>query len=497
MQAKDSLRRSAVLLALAGGVEFGLQLAMPMILVRYLDKPTFAQYRMLWLMASTALAIAPAFMPQSLFYFLPRSEPGQRRAYVRNTLLYLALAGGVAVLFGSGWNPLLPPTAVRLVSDSHGLSAVFLGLWVMASMLDLLPTADGNARGQARATVAIACTRALLLGVAALASGDIGWVVRAMLGVAVFKIALLTLYTQGLWRRDGGAGGGWRGPALKTQLAYALPFALGNGLFLLRVQADEWVVAGMLAPALYAVFSVAGVVLPIASLIRQPVNNAMMPHLNDAHARGDLREIARLISKSNGATALLLIPVVGGLLVVAPELVRIIYTSRYQEAAPVMQVYLVGMVFNAFAVGHVLSALGKGRFAMLNSAVCLALSIVFSIVGVRYFGMVGAALGSIMTLAIGEIWALRVVAEELGLSIRELLAWGALLPTVFGTLVGIGGADLLAGMVDLNVFGRLLFKGSIYLALFVPLFLLVGGMKQLTLLIGLPRWRSGPAQGGA
>ncbi|MFD2270377.1 hypothetical protein ACFS07_02485 [Undibacterium arcticum] len=159
MSSDEGLRRSAITLALAGGVEYGLQLAIPIILVRYLDATAFGQYRLLWLLAGTALAIAPAFMPQSLFYFLPRTEPGQKRLIISNVLVYLIVAGVVVGAAASGWNPLLPETARSLFIQTYGISALFLALWVVASMLDVLPTADGRVRWQANVTIGVALIR--------------------------------------------------------------------------------------------------------------------------------------------------------------------------------------------------------------------------------------------------------------------------------------------------------------------------------------------------
>ncbi len=377
----------------------------------------------------------------------------------------------------------MPKMAVDLFFQVHGGSAVFLGLWVVASMLDVLPTADGRAQWQAKSNIGLSIFRTTALAAAALLSGTIVWIVIALLMVAIVKITLLAYYIR---THGEGSNLNWQISTLKNQLGYSLPFAFGNALFLLRIQADQWVVATMLTPELYGIFSIAAALTPIATLIRMPVYNAMMPHLNRAHARGDLREIARLIAKSNGATALLLIPIAGGLFAVAPELVTIVYTSRYQEATPIMQVYLIGMMMNAFAVGHVLSALNEGRLAAIISAFSLAVSVILSIVGVSYFGLIGAAIGSVVTFALGELWALAVVARALGMRVSKLLAWSALLPTISSTALAIAGVTVVGGIMKGSDFSNLLVKALTYLLLFTPCFLLTGGRKQLSLMIG---WR--------
>lgn len=493
MPRKESLRSSALLLGAAGGLEFALQMAIPILLARYLDELAFAQYRLLWLLAGTALAIAPMFMPQSLFYFLSRARVRHKGRYIGNVLLFLFGAGLLSGLAVSGFNPWLQQAALALFRDTAGLSAWFLALWVVASILDVLPTADGRAAWQAGAIIALALLRTALLAAAALFSGDILWIATAMLVVAAAKLLLVAVYMRSFIAHGGTE---WDVSTLRRQLAYAFPFAIGHALFLLRVQTDQWVVVSMLPTAMYAAFSVAAVIMPIGTLIRQPVNNALLPRLNQVFGNGDRAQAVRLIALSNGASGLLLIPVAGGLFACTPELVELIYTSRYRAAAPVMQVYLIGMMITAVAVGHTLSALGRGRFAAINSACCLLLSVVLCIAGIRYVGMQGAAAGSMLALAIGELWNLAVVARTLHTSPARLVNWRALVPAATGTATALLVVHAIAQDWAMPLWQAVLAKSALYAAAFLPIFLLAGGWQAVSELSGLHKKQT-PMEGGA
>ena len=86
------------MLGAAGVIEYGLQLLLPVILVRSLTAEAFGDYRLVWLLATTALAIFPLFIPGSLFHFLPRASPGSRAALMGNSLIFVVGAGAVAGL---------------------------------------------------------------------------------------------------------------------------------------------------------------------------------------------------------------------------------------------------------------------------------------------------------------------------------------------------------------------------------------------------------------
>jgi O-antigen/teichoic acid export membrane protein len=481
MAAERSLTRNTILLTLSGGIEFGLQFAIPMIFVRQLDPASFGQYRLMWLMAATALAIGPAFMPQSLYYFLPRASPAQQRVYIGNVLAWLGAAGCVVALAASGLNPWLPDKVLHLFSASHGLSSLFLLGWVIASITTALPTAEGRVRWQVGADLTVAALRTGLLAAAAIFTQDIAWVVAAMLGEALARIGICIAY---LLSRPGGARLAPGFAALATQLRYALPFAIGNALFMLRGQADQWVAAAMLPTALFGMFSIGAVVLPFITLVRQPLNNVMLPRLNKAFADGDLAAIRRLLRTSSTALTLALVPLAGVLACVAPQLVQIVYTGSYAAAVPVMQIYLLGMMMQAMATGYLLPTLERGRFAAANNACCLALSIAASIAGASRWGLPGAACGSVLAFAVSELWSLKVVARTLQAPALALLPWRTLVPCGLGTALAMGAVKLAQGSLAGGAPLLLLSKSLVFLAVFAAVFFAAGGRAQLQLLLG-------------
>lgn len=169
-------------------------------------------------------------------------------------------------------------------------------------------------------------------------------------------------------------------------------------------------------------------------------------------------------------------------MVTVPQLVDIVYTTRYKAAVPVMQLYLCIMMMNAFALGHVLPALNKGGFATANSALCLVLSFVLSLLGGKYWGLQGVALGSVLSFAASELASLLVVARSLGVAPSKLLPWGAIASTatatVFGIAVALGFATGFSGSPFLHLF----INTAFYVLTFTCCFLILGGRRHLQLL---------------
>jgi O-antigen/teichoic acid export membrane protein len=478
--AQMGLRKSALALAAASATEYGLQLAVPVVLVRTLDPITFGYYKFLWLMAATALAWVPFFMPQGLFYFLPRNEE-HAPELITNTLVYLSIAGVLAAALCSNLNPFLPEVAQRLNTNSLHLSSMFVGLSVALCIFDVLPTAVGKFQVQATTTAGLAFMKSAILVATALLAPSLLHIALALVCIVGLKVIALFVFIRanpeltpmrthmGLFRQ---------------QIAYAAPFAVGRALFLMRVQVDQWIVAAAVDTATYAVFSVAAVLGSIGTLIRQPVHNAMSPKLNSVYSGGNFKGAATLIGNANAATSIVLIPVVGGLFACAHELVTLVYTAGYSGAAPVMQIYLIGMLANSFAVGHVMPALNLGKFATLNNAVCLACSALISYLGLKFFGLCGAALGSVLMLYVGEFWAGIRVAKILGVSWSFLLQSTSLYRSYIALVLGVASASVLAIPPAYSPLSMIVIKSSVFSTVYLLVFVLLGGRRDLEVLLG-------------
>ena len=252
------LGQRALSLGAANAFDFAIQFLLPVVLTRCLDTGAFAEYRLLWLVAGTLVALATMAMPSSLYYFLPRSDAAAKRLYVNQTFIFLVLGGLVSAWAVSSWNPWLPEK-LRGLAEHEAIMPAFILLWIVASLLDVLPTAEERVQWQAKATVGLAILRAVSLSLVAVVTHELGPVLLVLLAFVAFKVALLVSYVARFHA--------WRGPALRwsafvDQMRYAAPLGAAGALYGLRTQADQWVVAALFPLGMFASFSIAAVLGP-------------------------------------------------------------------------------------------------------------------------------------------------------------------------------------------------------------------------------------------
>lgn len=428
------LRRRALSIGAVKAFDKAMQFVLPVVLVRSLDAATFGEYRLLWLLLGTVTLASLNMTGGGLFYFVPRSDAEHKRLYIHQTMLYMAAVGLVCACAVSPWNPLLPES-LRPLAQYGWLVPAFVLLWMSVMMLDVLPTVDERITIQACITLGASLLRVLLVGLGAWFTGDLRVVLWLLLALAALKIATLLFYVH----RKHGLGRPWFERAkFAAQLRRVAPFGLSNALFGLRAQADQWVAASVFALSSFAAFSIAGMVGQMVQLFRVSVLDALLPQMSRMHAAGELRGMVEMNRRGNMLVGEVLYPLLAFTFVFAGEIVTLVYTAAYVEAASAIRVYVLAMALRVIEVASLLLLLGLGRFALQVNALALLVAVAVSWLGALHFGLPGAAAGSLVATYLDRALLLRHIAARSGIPLAELQDWrGIRHATAFAALAGV------------------------------------------------------------
>ena len=431
-----TLERRALSLGTANAIDYALQFMLPIVLTRTLDAHAFGEYRLLWLAVSTLMLVAPMCMAPALYYFLPRSDRPTQRLYINQTLVFLVGAGVVAGWALSAWNPFLPGK-LEGIALAHGAAVpAFALLWVFASALDVLPTAEERVGWQARAIVSLSAVRAVGLSAIALATRELGPVLWGLAAFTALKAAVLLYY---VWRHHGFGGPIARRDTFAAQVRQAAPFALSGTLHGIRTQGDQWIAAAVFSVPQFASFSIATVLAPLVQIFRQSVNNVFLPSMSRLQSTGDVAGMLALNSRANCMVALMVYPLLAFAFVFAEDVIGLVYTPTYLDAVPVLRLYSVGLVAFVVEVVSTLFVLRQGAFAARVNALVLAIALPLSYFGARELGLAGAALGSVLALFAERVLSIARISRLTATPVTRLQDWG--------TLAGLLAAAILAAAV--------------------------------------------------
>lgn len=428
-------------------VSFVVSLALPLFLVRHLDQVQFGLYKQAFLFVNSAVAIVPLGFGMSALYFLPR-DPGNRGQTVLNILLLNLLAGGL-VCFAL----ILRPSIVQLIFGGPQLVSyapalgILILLWTTASSFDMIAIAFNDMKMASAIIILIQLTRtAFVLG-----AGVIFGSVKALVWAAVIQgmcqsagfMLYLKMRSPNFWRH-------FDVSLMRRQLSYALPLGAAGLLYTLQSDLPNYFVSRRFGPALYALYAIGTTQLPLVNMLQESANSVLIPRISLLQRNQENREILHLLTRAMRKLAAVYLPIFALLLVVGPELIRILFTDRYLSSWPVFAVNVTLLPLSIVLLDPLYRAYSEQRYFLIRVRIVLVLVVIlFLWFGTSHFGLVGA---------VGAVVAVNL-AERIVMGIRFGRVMGvtrhdaSLLEGVARIALAAAGAALVASFIRAQMLG--------------------------------------------
>ena len=455
-------------------IGFAVAFAIPIVLVRVFDLETVGTYKQWFLLYFTILSISQIGMSESLLYFLPRAgrDAGE---YMMNALLFLTVIGVVtAVVLISlaeriaAWmgNPMLTPLIPPL--------ALFLLLMQAAISLETVMTARTR---YAWASVAYAGSDIIRTACFLLPVFLIPALPSLIYGAVAFGVLRLGI---ALWyyRHEFGPALRPNPQVLARQLAYALPFALYVLANVAQENLHQYAVAGLFDTATFAIYAVGCLQVPLVDVVSTTVCNVMMVSMAKEVQHGRDAKVLELWSDAVRKLALVFFPLVGLLLLVARDLVVLLFTETYLASVPIFMVGILAILLSAVPIDGLLRVYAKTRTLLAINLARLGIIALLIYGFVTLFGLVGAVLVTVFALAIGKSIGLWSMMKIWQVGVGDVLPWR--------TLVTVAAASAAAALpalaVDFSLHSipliRLLAVGVVYAGGYLTMALALGLLQE-------------------
>ncbi len=418
----------------------GLTLCIPLVLARVLQLEEYGTYYQLFLISTTLYYVLPFGVVQSLYYFLPRAA--HKRPWLGQTMLFISGAGLVAAALVWG---LLEPVAAFFGNPAllgfRGSLAAYTGLLLGSFPLEVALTSQGRTRQSALVYLVSDTVRACVMVVPCLLGTGLHGLMLAVVGFAALRyLATWLVILRGTTGPlvDGGL---WR-----EQFRYAMPFGAAMALSIPQQNAHFYVVAGAVAPALYALYRVGCFQLPVVDLLYTPTSEVLMVRLGELEREGRLEEAVHAFREAAGKLAFAFLPLTAFLFAAAPEFIATLFGAKFLPAVPVFRVSVVGVVLAILPMDGVLRARGRTGAIFLSYLVKAAVTVPLLGLGVRHFGMMGGIASWLLAEVIGKALLLAHVPGALSTPRQPLRLWEVL------PWPELGKASLAAGAAAVAVF---------------------------------------------
>jgi len=438
MSSPSFLRRAGPLV-LARFASAVVTTVVPLVLARAMPIAEYGTYKQLFLVGTTLTAICTFGLPQSLYYFMPRTD--RPRPFVVNTLVVLMAAGGAAalgVLAATPWVSRLF-SAPDLV-DFRGALATYTGFYLAACALEPLLTSQGRTGAAAMNYLlwdslrAAAMTAPILLGLG--------------LHATMWSVAFLMIVRSGatwLIAVRGTLGGWWDRAALRAQLGYALPFGAALAVSVPQHSFHQWVVSARFDPALFAIYTVGCFQLPIVDLLYTPTSEVLMVHVGELERAGRLGEVTRAFRQAAARLAYVFVPTCAFLLAAAPEFIEAVFGVKFLPSVPLFRVSTLAVLFGCFPLDGLLRARGDTAAIFRSYVVKALVTVPLVLAFVHAFGLMGGVLSWLLAEAVGKV--LLVVRLPRALETRRLRDLLDLVPVHEGVRAGAASVAAVAIML--------------------------------------------------
>ncbi|WP_132058537.1 lipopolysaccharide biosynthesis protein [Halorussus amylolyticus] len=447
--------------ALVAGTEF--------VLARGLGPVAYGVYALAWRIAQLLARLVTFGSVPTLQRYLPayRDDPARRSlvaglAYATTIGFGLVIATGVWVL--APWINAVTvedssfPAAMRL----FGVLVVLLGLVMIYAAIF---RAVGSARGE------VVFNKLLRPGVrlvGALAALALGYSVVGVAGAFVVCVAVLVVVGFPVTTKVTGIRPTLRGGRTESRRFYdhAAPVAMSSLGKVFQNRVDILLVGALLTAVAAGIYNVVLVLIAIAWIPLMSFNQLLPPVASNLYSSGRVETLNAVYSSVTRLIVTTVLPILAVQLVFGRELLALFGPTYVRGYVP-LAVYLGG-VFVGSAVGATgwLLMMTDHQYARMALDWLLAvLNVVLTYVFVVEFGLVGAALGTSLAIAVQNALQVVLLRQFEGLwpfdatYLKPLGAGVVMAAVMAGVRASVGGQTAL---VVGTLVGLLAYVGSLY-----------------------------------
>jgi O-antigen/teichoic acid export membrane protein len=400
-------------------------------------------------------------LPQSVYYFIPKSDAETRKRFLRQTLdifTILGLVCSLVLLFfrGSLANMFHNPHLNKvLIIYAFYPFFMFLSQLYYCVMIGL----QQPRKAAVFIIFSVFCDLVLILGLALLTRNlnfiIMGMVISVVIQWIYARLSLQPLTSQGRLFE-------FNAEMLKAQFMYSLPIGVATIVGVVSAQIDKLVISSYFTPEVFAVFSVGAAELPFIAIITNSVNAVILPEMSKTCNPDCISDLYRSAVRKN---ALILFPIFTFCFVFAPHIISILYSAKYLDAVSFFRIYLLTMPLRIATYGLLFQVFNKTRFIFVTSLIALTLNTGLSILFINLIGIKGPAISTMSVTYITVIIYLFLIKSKLKLRLSKLFPLVQLIRT---TLASIICASLCIPIlyIPVNRLWQFLIGGVLYVILF-------------------------------
>jgi O-antigen/teichoic acid export membrane protein len=246
-------------------------------------------------------------------------------------------------------------------------------------------------------------------------------------GVVGFVLAAAVVMGPALWLMLRAADTGIYRPDLsgiKEQLRFAVPLGLAGMIGQLSINLDKILVSKYFDPEIFAVYVNGAMEIPLIGMITGSATAVLLPDITRMLGAGNNEEALELWKRAAVKCALIIFPVMGFLMVMATELMSLLYGAKYVASAVPFRIYLLLLPIRIAFFGTIFMGAGRSDVILKRTAIGFVINLGLSVLLIRVVGYLGAAMATVMTVYFCALPINAYMIKKItGISLRQCFPW--------------------------------------------------------------------------
>lgn len=271
---------------------------------------------------------------------------------------------------------------------------------------------------------------------------------------------------------------------IRALAALAIPFA-GAAIFSrIYTFADTAILAAVSGEHFAGVYAAGNKLILALNMIPAAISSSIFPAMSSAALRAP-EKMKEIYARAHTFLFFVSLPMAVGLSLLAPDIVRLFYGSRYDLTVPVMQVLSIGLVFGfcMYPVGALLAAANRQHINTTIFGIAALVSVGLNLALIPQLAAVGSAVAACATAAV-IFFASLLASWRLWREVARMIATSTL-KIILATMIM---ASVLVLIRDtMNLFGVIGISMGVYAAAILVLDVIPSDdIERFRKMIGLP-----------
>lgn len=171
----------------------------------------------------------------------------------------------------------------------------------------------------------------------------------------------------------------------------------------------------------YAIYRNGSIELPFIGTVVTSITMIYLPIISNLVAENKMEEVISIKQRLNNIVAAIVYPIIAVIIFLAKDLILLLLSAKYVLSIPVFIVFTCILFLRITDYQDILVSAKKSKVVLVGNILFVVINIFLVLVGIKLYGVLGASIGVLLSVAILAFFLTYKTSEHLKIRIKELI----------------------------------------------------------------------------